>query len=196
MGSQRYSLLRIRGILPALFFGRYEESSVESPEYSLNILIAAAVVSLIVGLGLGLLFGRRSSTSSQKYREVERKLDQVLQDKKAYEDDVVEHFTDTAKLLNNLTESYRDVHNHLARGASTLCQGEGPVSLDRLGDGGDTAEIPADLADVQPPLDYAPKTSPNEKGMLNEEFGLERKPVPPVPPVPAVPPVAADSEKA
>lgn len=152
----------------------------ESPEYSLNILIAAAAVSLIVGLGLGLLFGRRASASAQKYREVERKLDQVLQDKKAYEDDVVEHFTDTAKLLNNLTESYRDVHNHLAKGASTLCQGEGPVSLDRLEDGGVTAEIPADLAGVQAPLDYAPKTSPDEKGMLNEEFGLERKPAPPI----------------
>jgi uncharacterized membrane-anchored protein YhcB (DUF1043 family) len=94
---------------------------------------------------------------------------------------VVEHFTDTAKLLNNLTESYRDVHNHLAKGAATLCQGEGPISLDRLEDGRDTAEIPAHLADVQPPLDYAPKTTPDEKGMLNEEFGLERKPNTPSP---------------
>ena len=95
----------------------------ESPEYSLNILIAAGIVSLVLGLGIGMLFGRRSSNAGQKYREVERKLDQVLQDKKAYEDEVVEHFTDTAKLLNGLTESYRDVHNHLAKGAATLCQG-------------------------------------------------------------------------
>jgi uncharacterized membrane-anchored protein YhcB (DUF1043 family) len=106
---------------------------------------------------------------------VERKLDQVLQDKKAYEDEVVEHFSDTAKLLNGLTESYRDVHNHLAKGAATLCQGEGPVLLDRLENGRESAEIPAQLADTQPPLDYAPKTSPDEKGMLNEEFGLDRQ---------------------
>lgn len=150
----------------------------ESPEYSLNILIAAGAVSLVIGLVIGMLFGRRSSTAGQKYREVERKLDQVLQDKKAYEDDVVEHFTDTAKLLNGLTESYRDVHDHLAKGAATLCQGEGPVSLDRLQDDRNTAEIPAPLVDVQPPLDYAPKTSPDEKGMLNEEFGMERQPDP------------------
>ena len=147
----------------------------ESPEYSLVILIAIGAVALIVGLGLGLVFGRRNSNAGQKYREVERKLDQVLQDKKAYEDEVVEHFSDTAKLLNNLTESYRDVHNHLAQGAAVLCQGEGPISLDRLEDGRRSAEIPAKLADVQPPLDYAPKTSPDEKGMLNEEFGLEEK---------------------
>jgi len=149
---------------------------VESAVISMETLIAMGVAVLIVGLGVGLLLGRRTSPADQKYRDVERKLDQILQDKKAYEDEVVEHFTDTAKLLNNLTESYRDVHNHLAKGAATLCQGEGPVSLDRLEDSRDTAQIPAILADIHPPLDYAPKTSPDEKGMLNEEFGLERKP--------------------
>ncbi len=158
----------------------------ESPEYTQTFLVAAAAAALVVGLLAGLLLGRRTSPAGQKYREVERKLDQVLQDKKAYEDEVVEHFSDTAKLLNGLTESYRDVHNHLAKGAATLCQGEGPISLERLEGSGDPAEIPAHLAVVQPPLDYAPKTSPDEKGMLNEEFGLERKPTPATTPSEAV----------
>jgi len=149
---------------------------VESPEFSREMLLAAGVALAIAGLLLGYILGRRTSSSSQKYREVERKLDQVLQDKKAYEDEVVEHFTETAKLLNHLTESYRDVHNHLAKGAGTLCQGQGPVSLERLENRSGSAEIPADLAHIQPPLDYAPKSSPGEKGMLNEEFGLEREP--------------------
>ncbi len=96
--------------------------------YSLTILIAAAAATLIVGLGLGFLLGRSSSPAGQKHREVERKLDQVLQDKKVYEDEVVEHFSDTAKLLNELTESYRSVHNHLATGAASLCQDRGPVA--------------------------------------------------------------------
>ena len=151
-----------------------EDFFVEAPEYTQTFLIAVAAAALVVGLLLGLLMGRRSSPAGQKHREVERKLDQVLQDKKAYEDEVVEHFRDTAKLLNNLTESYRDVHNHLAVGASTLCQGAGPISLERIESAADGAEIPAHLADVQPPLDYAPKTSPDEKGMLNEEFGMDR----------------------
>jgi uncharacterized membrane-anchored protein YhcB (DUF1043 family) len=142
--------------------------------YDLTIIIAAAIAALVVGLGLGLLVGRRSSPAGRKHREVERKLDQVLQDKKAYEDEVVAHFSDTARLLNNLTESYREVHNHLATGAATLCQDQGPVNLGRLENGRDPAEIPPHLADIQPPLDYAPKTSPDEKGMLNEEFGMDR----------------------
>ena len=138
-----------------------------------NFEVISGAVLLLLGLGIGMLLGRRTSPQSQKSREVERQLDQVLQDKKAYEDEVVEHFTDTAKLLNSLTDSYREVHNHLASGAAALCQGQGPVVMGALENSGDSTEIPAQLADIQPPLDYAPKTSPDEKGMLNESFGLE-----------------------
>lgn len=142
--------------------------------YSLTILVISAVIALIAGLGLGLLLGRRSAPDGQRLRDMEHKLDQAMQDKRAYEDDVVEHFSSTARLLNSLTESYREVHNHLASGASTLCHGQGPVALDRLESTRDDAEIPPQLAQVQPPLDYAPKRAPGETGMLNEEFGLDR----------------------
>ncbi len=161
----------------------------ESPEYNLTILIAGGALLLLLGIGLGMLLGRRTSLAALKQREAERKLDQLLQDKQAYEDEVVEHFTDTAKLLNQLTERYRDVHNHLARGADRLCHGRGPVALGRLGETGDNSEIPPQLADVRPPLDYAPRTSPDAKGMLAEEFGIERgKPAVPEPEQDITPP--------
>jgi uncharacterized protein len=149
---------------------------VESAEYSAGLVLVVGAIAVIVGLFMGWLMGRRSSDTAKKYRDIALKLDQVIQDKKSYEADVVEHFTETAKLLNNLTESYREVHNHLAQGADSLCHGAGPVSLERLENRYDETEIPAHLAHIQPPLDYAPKNSPDEKGMLNEEFGLERKP--------------------
>ncbi len=147
----------------------------EPDQYSITIVILTGAALLIVGLVLGLVLGRRSSAAAQELREAQLKLDQVLQDKRAYEDEVVGHFTETATLLNRLTEQYRDVHNHLARGADTLCQGRGPVSLGQLDHNHDESEIPAYLADIRPPLDYAPKTSPEEKGMLNEEFGIDRR---------------------
>lgn len=146
----------------------------EAPDYNLIMLIAGGAALLLLGLGLGTLLGRRTSGAALKQREAERKLDQLLQDKRAYEDEVVEHFTDTAKLLNELTGRYRDVHNHLARGADQLCKGRGPVALGQLDNDTDDSEIPAQLADIKPPLDYAPRTSPDAKGMLAEEFGLER----------------------
>ncbi|MDG2045998.1 MAG: DUF1043 family protein [Halioglobus sp.] len=142
----------------------------------MEILWAMGAIIAIVGFWLGWLAGRRTSGTAKKYQETSQKLDQVMQDKKTYENEVVEHFTETAKLLNNLTDSYREVHNQLAAGAATLCQGEGPISLERTENNTDPTEIPAHLAHIQPPLDYAPKGSPEEKGMLNEEFGLDRKP--------------------
>jgi uncharacterized membrane-anchored protein YhcB (DUF1043 family) len=85
---------------------------VESPVYSVEILWAMGAVIAIVGLWLGWLVGRRTSGTAKKYQDVSRKLDQVMQDKKTYENEVVEHFTETAKLLNNLTDSYREVHRY------------------------------------------------------------------------------------
>jgi len=154
---------------------------VEPAGYTVGFVLATAIVAIVTGLALGLFMGRRTSGAARKYRDVALKLDQVMQDKKSYEAEVIEHFTKTARLLNELTVSYREVHNHLAQGADKLCSGSGPVSLERLEDQRDSADIPAHLAHIQPPLDYAPKTSPDEKGMLNEEFGLERRPLGEVP---------------
>ncbi len=153
----------------------------EPAGYSVGFVLATAIAAIVAGLILGVFLGRRTSGAARRYRDVALKLDQVMQDKKSYEAEVVEHFTKTAGLLNELTESYREVHNHLAHGADRLCNGSGPVSLERLENKHDRADIPAHLAHIQPPLDYAPKTSPDEKGMLNEEFGLERKPVSEIP---------------
>jgi len=147
---------------------------VESSGYSLEILLAVGAAMTVIGALLGWALSRSTTGDAKKNRELALKLDQVMQDKKAYEDDVVEHFNQTAQMLNGLTESYREVHNHLAQGALNLCQGAGPLPLEQAGNGGADAEIPGKLATTQPPLDYAPKTSPDEKGMLNEEFGFER----------------------
>ena len=145
-------------------------------ELSLEMLIAIGALLSAIGLGIGILMGRSMSPDRQRYLETERKLDQILQEKKAYEDEVVSHFSQTAKLLNNLTESYREVHNQLASGAANLCRDVGPVPLGRLDNARrEDGEIPDEIVNITPPLDYAPKTSPDETGMLNESFGMERK---------------------
>lgn len=151
--------------------------------YEFSSLLMAALVALAVGAGLGVLLSRRFSVDGKKQRELERSVDKLLQQQKDYQHEVVAHFTDTAKLLNNLAESYRDVHNHLAQGASELCADETgsilhaiPDSTLPLADSSSTAEG----STVQPPLDYAPKASPFATGVLNEEFGLDKAPQPTV----------------
>ena len=88
----------------------------------------------------------------------------------------MEHFTDTGKLLGKLAESYRDVHNHLASGATKLSGGHLVTDLQPLPDASlEKLEASPAPEELQQPLDYAPKSSPHETGMLNEEFGLDKK---------------------
>lgn len=145
--------------------------------YELSSLLMTALIALLIGGGLGALVARRYSFDGRKQRELERSVDKMLQQQKDYQHEVVEHFTDTAKLLNNLAESYRDVHNHLASGASQLCADEAGTILRAIPEAG----LPQGNSDqqpaaVQPPLDYAPKASPYAPGVLNEEFGLDKTP--------------------
>jgi uncharacterized membrane-anchored protein YhcB (DUF1043 family) len=48
------------------------------------------------------------------------RLQEAEQELSSYRDDVTKHFTETSRLVNNLTQSYRDVHEHLASSAMKL----------------------------------------------------------------------------
>ena len=145
--------------------------------YELNQLIGAGAIALLLGLGLGALLSKRFSVDGRKQRELERNMEKLVQQQKDYQHEVVTHFSDTAKLLNNLAESYRDVHNHLANGASLLCEDTSAPLIRAISDPALEQQASRDnsvVASVTPPLDYAPKTSADDKGVLNEEFGLDK----------------------
>jgi uncharacterized membrane-anchored protein YhcB (DUF1043 family) len=147
--------------------------------YEQNELIGAVALAVLAGLVIGAFLSRRFSVEGRKQRELERDVERLAQQQKDYQQEVAAHFTDTAKLLNNLAESYRDVHNHLASGASLLCQDSPAPIIRAIAD--PTMKQPRDPANVitsiSQPLDYAPRTSPGASGVLNEEFGLEKTPM-------------------
>ncbi len=116
----------------------------------------------------------RLTPSKKKNRDLEKHLNDKQDELKNFQQEVTEHFTKTADLLGELAKSYRDVHNHLASGAQNLCKDaydNNPI-LTKLPpvDGFISEE---EIAHSQP-LDYAPKSTPYDRGMLNEEYGLEK----------------------
>ncbi|MEM0955335.1 MAG: DUF1043 family protein [Pseudomonadota bacterium] len=145
--------------------------------YELNELIGAVAIALLAGVGVGALLSKRFSVDGRKQRELERNMEKLVEQQQDYQQEVVTHFTDTAKLLNNLAESYRDVHNHLASGASMLCEDTSAPIIRAITDPALEQQPPADeriVASVTPPLDYAPKASADATGVLNEAFGLDK----------------------
>ncbi|WP_323751945.1 YhcB family protein [Marinobacter sp.] len=135
-------------------------------------LILAAVAALVVGIIIGVLFGRSGQGASLRQRRAEQKIDELRGEFTRYQAQVNEHFLESAQLMERFNDAYRDVNQHMARGANRLCNDEEwPESLAQ--DVSGRIEH-SDSDSSEPPRDYAPKADPEEKGTLAEDFGLPK----------------------
>jgi uncharacterized membrane-anchored protein YhcB (DUF1043 family) len=144
-----------------------------------------AVVALIVGALIGYLMGRSGGNDSRQLDLIEQ-LDETQRELADYKEKVTAHFEETANLVSTLTDSYKAVHQHLAKSSVELCSNEQAsrtleaAMQPRLSDSSAEAEPAAadsqnagqDAAVAAAPLDYAPK-KPDEEGTLSEAFGLK-----------------------
>ncbi len=136
------------------------------------------LISFAVGLLVGAVLYKQLKSDEAKVRMLEEQLENVERDFESYKDNVHSHFNNTATLLNNLTDSYREVYRHMAAGAQALCpeyiseqlshSAKAQESLTR-----DTFTEEAGDA-ILPPRDYADKSGPDQKGHLSEDYGLEK----------------------
>lgn len=104
------------------------------------ILAGVFVIAIVVSFVLG----RRTSSSASQVRELTDALatacadrDRNREELEGYRKRVSDHFAETSEKLRDLTLQYRDVYDHLARGAGDLCpegfaQLEGGLGLDAL----------------------------------------------------------------
>jgi uncharacterized membrane-anchored protein YhcB (DUF1043 family) len=95
----------------------------DSPLASLDpITLAVAAVGVLAVFLIGLAVGRASSRRTAEHaRDLEDRLQLAEEEMNQYRAQVSEHFSDTSKLLRDLTLQYRNVYEHLAEGARTLC---------------------------------------------------------------------------
>lgn len=141
-------------------------------------LLLVGVVALLLGIGLGLIISRVFNKGATHSRRVSQKMDELQNEHTRYQAQVNEHFMETAHRMRRLNDSYRDMYQHLAQGAVRLSNDEelremlDPQDL-KLGYNRNAPE-----SGFEPPLDYAPKSGPREKGTLAEDFGFERGPRP------------------
>ncbi len=131
---------------------------------------------LALGLLIGVAFGSRFGGGSARVRELEEQMKRLRDSDREYRESVSEHFGTTAELVKQLTENYKDVYQHLANGAQSLCSVEVasrllPASSDSVFEEDPPA---AREPGVLPPKDYAAKQDPSRKGALAEDFGLEK----------------------
>lgn len=148
-----------------------------------------SIAALVVGAIIGFLMGRAGGDNNRQ-AELAEQLNDARTELEGYKQDVSRHFEETADLVNNLTNSYKDVHHHLAKGAQNLCQSETMAkNLETMMqpklEETSTEEAPEESAaapasgeepsaTAEPPRDYAPK-NPDEEGTLSENFGVKEE---------------------
>ncbi|NRA42550.1 MAG: YhcB family protein [Pseudomonadales bacterium] len=139
--------------------------------------ISAVFIAAVIGFGIGAVFGGlvfgRFSSDQNKTRELEKHLHDKQDEIKHYQQEVRQHFVETAGLLRGLAENYRDVHNHLAMGAEKLSPDSSSGPLIKKLPEVDAIEVNELPDNLQAPLDYAPKTSPFDKSVLDESYDLK-----------------------
>lgn len=132
------------------------------------------IVCLAIGVAGGLLLARRlDNTSPGRVEELEKRIQELQRFHADYREHVSEHFNTTAELVQQMTDSYRDVYQHLARGAQDLCSED---VANRLLPSADNALFASNEHEaLEQPKDYAPKRSNGNSGALSENFGLDRR---------------------
>ena len=140
---------------------------------TLTIIITAATFFLI-GAGLGHLFARQNKSGDQSVQDLEKKLAQSERQLKRYQQEVTEHFLKVSHLTTSMSQSYRQIHEHLATSAIRLASPE--IGRQLLKSGGSDLNLTDEDGnpllspeDIQPPRDYAPKVP---GGILSEDWGL------------------------
>lgn len=139
--------------------------------YDLYTLVIAAGICSVAGLIVGWLISSQKDDHHDS-TDYQQQINDLNEQNKQYQEEVTAHFAKTAALLNQLTSTYRDVHNHLADGAQELASDDKEV-LRKLTNPNQTILAESKISErITPPLDYAPKKD-DEKGILSEGYGFD-----------------------
>lgn len=124
----------------------------------INSVWQISIIALVAGAMIGALAYRLFSPSVKQADKIMHELDETREELGSYKASVNSHFNKTSELVNDLTQNYVKVYQHLAEGALTLGdsrtltnlleqhQGKVLISVDEEGDAPDT------LAS-EPPID-------------------------------------------
>jgi uncharacterized membrane-anchored protein YhcB (DUF1043 family) len=125
------------------------------------MLWMVAFGGLLAGALIGAFLYKLLRSDETRVQQLEMELQRLGDEYETYKKEVHGHFSDSAVLIGKLTDSYREVYQHLAHGARNLCPDHIAVQLTQLsptdspyaGTGRSASADPGSVR-LSPPLDY------------------------------------------
>ena len=96
----------------------------------LSLAWAIGLISFAFGTACGIGVAQLMPGNRRRAQELKEKVNSLQEEFDSYPDKVGQHFQKTSELVQKMTESYRDVYDHLATGSQALCKT--PVNTPRL----------------------------------------------------------------
>ena len=84
-------------------------------------LWVVGILGILLGIGLGSIVTYTLASRSSRKKNLQAELDQLAERFTEYREQVGQHFMQTSNLVQEMTQSYRAVYEHLASGAYHLC---------------------------------------------------------------------------
>jgi uncharacterized membrane-anchored protein YhcB (DUF1043 family) len=79
------------------------------------------IICLLIGIVLGCMITYALMARNGRTHQLQLELNQLKEHFRDYRDQVTHHFMRTSELVQEMTQSYRSVYEHLASGAQRLC---------------------------------------------------------------------------
>ena len=88
------------------------------------------LIGLLAGSSIGYLIARmKSKALHHSYQNLQKDYLRTQSAYETFQQNVSEHFVETAQLFNQLNDNYRAIHQHMAEGATTLCRTEKAITF-------------------------------------------------------------------
>ncbi|MGB0964801.1 MAG: YhcB family protein [Litorivicinus sp.] len=91
-----------------------------------------AAVAALIGLAAGFYWGRNSQPDVKIRAELEARARAADEKHAQLSMQIQEHFSETARLVNQLSHQYREVHEHLSNAEKTLTDGQSAEQIQAL----------------------------------------------------------------
>ncbi len=134
------------------------------------------ITCLLIGAAVGALLFRTFRSDEVRVKQLETQLQQLAEEYENYKSSVHSHFSGSARLISDMTESYRKVYLHMANSAQALCPDYISSQLSLSSEARALLERDKDensMAPPAPPLDYAARTAASRKSSLAEDYGID-----------------------
>ena len=90
---------------------------------------AIGLLSFLLGTVIGCILTYTIVARNNRTHQLQMELNELTDDFRGYRDQVTLHFMRTSELVQEMTQSYRSVYEHLASGAQHLCGDDEAAAL-------------------------------------------------------------------